>query len=175
MTLREHFGHLEGLKYAWIGGACPALNTYLAVAPLLGIDVNYFCRCGGEPITPSNLKELRDTNRPQYAVKIHEAADLEKALSDVNVISINNPSKTTYPSQMIQKDQIDKLAHKDWVFLHLFPRKPNEVDEEIFNGENNLLWKSFANSKWVCAAIIHYLLKGTHLTKNLDESVTDDL
>ncbi|CAH1961710.1 unnamed protein product [Acanthoscelides obtectus] len=156
MTLREHFGYLNGLKYAWIGSACPALNTCLAVAPLLGIDVNYLCRCGGEPLTPSNLKELQDTDIPQYTAKIHEAASLEQALSDANVVSINNPVKVDIP--MIMKTQIDKLAHENWVFFHLFPRKPDEVDEEIFINDKNLVWKSFANSKWICAAIVHYLL-----------------
>ncbi|VEN43706.1 unnamed protein product [Callosobruchus maculatus] len=170
MTLHEHFGQLEGLKYAWIGSACPALNTYLAVAPLLGIDVNYYCRCdgAGEPVSPANLKELHDTHRPQYQVNIHEAPDLHTALKDVNVVAINGPPWTK-TSQMIRKVQIDKLAHTNWVFLHLFPRRPNEVDEEIFKGDNNLLWKSFANSKWVCAAIIDYLLTGSPLTTDAGE------
>ncbi|CAH1961711.1 unnamed protein product [Acanthoscelides obtectus] len=76
--------------------------------------------------------------------------------TDANVVSINNPVKVDIP--MIMKTQIDKLAHENWVFFHLFPRKPDEVDEEIFINDKNLVWKSFANSKWICAAIVHYLL-----------------
>ena len=41
-----------------------------------------------------------------------------------------------------------KEVHTDWVFLHCLPRKPEEVDDDIFYDKNSLVWNEAENRKW---------------------------
>lgn len=57
LTLQQHFGTLEGLTIAWIGHACPLLNTYLTIVPTLNMQIKFLCRYGG-PVSPSDLNDV---------------------------------------------------------------------------------------------------------------------
>ena len=43
-------------------------------------------------------------------------------------------------------------AKKDWKFLHCLPRKPEEVDDEVFYGPRSLVFPEAENRKWTTAA-----------------------
>lgn len=59
-------------------------------------------------------------------------------------------------------------ANKDWVFLHTLPRTFNEVEDEVFDSDRNLLWKSDLNYKWICAAIISRFLGCDEKNENMN-------
>ncbi|KAJ8933448.1 hypothetical protein NQ314_014005 [Rhamnusium bicolor] len=130
LTIQEHFGSLKGIIISWVGKACPLLNTYLTIAPPLGIKVKFLCQCGG-PVSPSSLKYVQSQGT-NFTDNIKECGKLEDAI----------------------EADLEKYADKNWVFLHTLPRSLVEVEDKLFDSERNLLWKSFVNSKWICAAII---------------------
>jgi len=43
MTIQEHFDRLEGLEIGWVGPPRAMFNTYLAIAPRLGLNLKYHC------------------------------------------------------------------------------------------------------------------------------------
>ncbi|CAH1116491.1 unnamed protein product [Phaedon cochleariae] len=153
LTIHEHFGKLDGLTIAWVGHPCALLNTYLSIAPSLGIQMNFLCRCGG-PVSPANLNTLQKQGNV-YRENIRECKSLLETISGAHVITTNQHSENNVK---LRRTYLDEHADKNWVFLHTLPRSSVEVDEEIFNSKNNLLWKSFVNSKWICAAIISEFL-----------------
>lgn len=43
-------------------------------------------------------------------------------------------------------------ANPDWIFLHCLPRKPDEVDDEVFYGKRSLVFNEADNRKWTIMA-----------------------
>ncbi|XP_010854867.1 PREDICTED: ornithine carbamoyltransferase, mitochondrial, partial [Bison bison bison] len=41
-----------------------------------------------------------------------------------------------------------KVAAPDWTFLHCLPRKPEEVDNEVFYSPRSLVFPEAENRKW---------------------------
>lgn len=44
--------------------------------------------------------------------------------------------------------QMTDVASPDWCFLHCLPRRPEEVDEEVFYSKQSLVWQLAENRKW---------------------------
>ena len=44
-------------------------------------------------------------------------------------------------------------AKPDWIFMHCLPRKPEEVDDEVFYGPRSLVFPEAENRKWTTAAV----------------------
>lgn len=49
-------------------------------------------------------------------------------------------------------------ANPDWIFMHCLPRKPEEVDDEVFYSERSLVFPEAENRKWTILAIVDALL-----------------
>ncbi|KAH9942605.1 ornithine carbamoyltransferase [Amylocystis lapponica] len=48
-------------------------------------------------------------------------------------------------------------ANPDWTFLHCLPRKPHEVDDEVFYGPRSLVFEEADNRKWTIMAVFDLL------------------
>lgn len=48
-------------------------------------------------------------------------------------------------------------ASPDWKFLHCLPRKPHEVDDEVFYGPRSLVFEEADNRKWTIMAMFDLL------------------
>ncbi|KAI5114955.1 hypothetical protein M0805_001237, partial [Coniferiporia weirii] len=46
-------------------------------------------------------------------------------------------------------------ANPDWKFLHCLPRKPHEVDDEVFYGPRSLVFKEGDNRRWTTMSVFH--------------------
>jgi ornithine carbamoyltransferase len=44
-------------------------------------------------------------------------------------------------------------AKADWKFLHCLPRKPEEVDDEVFYGPRSLVFPEAENRKWTTIGV----------------------
>lgn len=44
--------------------------------------------------------------------------------------------------------QTAKSAASNWTFLHCLPRKPEEVDDEVFYSPQSLVFQEAENRKW---------------------------
>ncbi|XP_075812779.1 ornithine transcarbamylase, mitochondrial isoform X2 [Microtus pennsylvanicus] len=51
-----------------------------------------------------------------------------------------------------------KVAASDWTFLHCLPRKPEEVDDEVFYSPRSLVFPEAENRKWTIMAVMVSLL-----------------
>jgi ornithine carbamoyltransferase len=45
-------------------------------------------------------------------------------------------------------------ANPAWKFLHCLPRKPEEVDDEVFYSDRSLAWDEAENRMWTVMAVI---------------------
>jgi ornithine carbamoyltransferase len=49
-------------------------------------------------------------------------------------------------------------AKPDWIFMHCLPRKPEEVDDEVFYSDRSVVFAEAENRKWTSIAIFDALL-----------------
>ncbi|MEE6517538.1 hypothetical protein FKM82_027825 [Ascaphus truei] len=54
--------------------------------------------------------------------------------------------------------QTGKVASPNWVFLHCLPRKPEEVDDEVFYSPKSLVFEEAENRKWTIMGVMVSLL-----------------
>lgn len=48
-------------------------------------------------------------------------------------------------------------ADPNWKFMHCLPRKPQEVDDEVFYGKRSLVFPEADNRKWTIMALFEYV------------------
>src|SRR5215510_10139850 len=61
-TVREHFGAIDGLRYAWIGDGNNMANSWLEAAGMFGFDLALACPDGFAP-DPALVAAARDAQR----------------------------------------------------------------------------------------------------------------
>ncbi|KAJ8925651.1 hypothetical protein NQ315_009496 [Exocentrus adspersus] len=153
LTLQQHFHNLDGLVIAWIGPPCPLLNTYLTIAPTLGMRVKFLCYSGG-PVSPSHLYKVLSKG-DQFVHRVKESKALAEVIEGAHAIATTDHSESNLKLKL---SDVEKYADRNWVLFHTLPRTSKEIEDEIFDSERNLLWTSFSNQKWICAAIISKFL-----------------
>ncbi len=62
-----------------------------------------------------------------------------------------------------------EAADPDWVFLHCLPRKPEEVDDDVFyDQQRSLVWKEAENRKWTVMVGVLKVLEGWNAQRATD-------
>ena len=54
-----------------------------------------------------------------------------------------------------------KTAADDWKFMHCLPRKPYEVDDEVFYSDRSIVWDEAENRMYTVMAVTLALLNKT--------------
>ncbi|XP_041352151.1 ornithine transcarbamylase, mitochondrial-like isoform X2 [Gigantopelta aegis] len=148
LTLQEHFGYLRGLKIAWVGDGNNITHSLMMGCGKLGIDLSV--------ATPRNDMQFHTTNDPLEAVyranvivtdtwiSMGQEEEKQKRLND-------------FAGYQVTRKML-KEVHNDWVFLHCLPRKPEEVDDDIFYDKHSIVWQEAENRKWTVMAVMLHLL-----------------
>lgn len=155
MTVQEHFGYLKDLNFAFIGPACCTINTFLCIAPRLGVNINYYCSCNvGALMSPVMLPEGKKVCA-EAKTKLNECKSLSEAIEKADVIITTNRNEKYLKINMEHL----KKANKKCILLNSFPRGINEIDKEVFENSRNKLWESSVNSVYILGAMILRLLE----------------
>lgn len=108
-------------------------------------------------------------------------AEREAALSGSTIMATSDPLEAVHSSDVIvtdtwvsmgqESEKAERLktfegyqvteamaaaggANPDWKFLHCLPRKPEEVDNEVFYSDRSLVWDEAENRMWTVMAVI---------------------
>lgn len=130
MVIYENYGHLKGLKIAWVGDGNNVLHSLMIAACQMKMNIALACPVNYEPsakvlkyvhtIAQSNNTEVYTTHKPEEAIKnadvivtdtwisMGQEAEKVKKLKDFKGYQINLNLLTT--------------ANKNWTFLHCLPR-----------------------------------------------------
>ncbi|XP_010163480.1 ornithine carbamoyltransferase, mitochondrial, partial [Antrostomus carolinensis] len=91
-----------------------------------------------------------------------EAADSANVLVTDTWISMGQEEEKKERLKAFQGYQITmqtaKSAASNWTFLHCLPRKPEEVDDEVFYSPRSLVFQEAENRKWTIMAVMVSLL-----------------
>uniref|UniRef100_A0A452USL4 Ornithine transcarbamylase, mitochondrial n=1 Tax=Ursus maritimus TaxID=29073 RepID=A0A452USL4_URSMA len=167
LTLQEHYGSLKGLTLSWIGDGNNILHSIMMSAAKFGMHLQAATPKGYEP-DPSvtKLAEHCLTGMLVYA----RTAPSNVLITDT-WISMGQEEEKKKRLQAFQGYQVTmktaKVAASDWTFLHCLPRKPEEVEDEVFYSPRSLVFPEAENRKWTIMpqVLTSIMTDGKYITK----------
>ncbi|MBA3462630.1 MAG: ornithine carbamoyltransferase [Deltaproteobacteria bacterium] len=167
-TVREHFGRIDGMRYAWIGDGNNMANSWLEAAGMFGLDLALACPDGYAP-DPDMVKTARDAQTKLGKGSILLTTDPREAAAGAHVLN------TDVWVSMGQKDEtvrrkvftsycIDPalvaIAAPDTIVLHCLPaHRGEEITGDVLDGPRSLAWKQAENRLHVAKAILEHVMR----------------
>ncbi len=166
LTIREHFGKLEGLTLAWVGDGNNVLHSFMTSAAKMGMNLRIATPEGYRPAddvvaiakadAETNGTELFITSDPKEAVKGAHVVVTDTWVSMGQDAEAEQRLKAFQGYQVTM--ELCKNADPNWVFMHCLPRKPHEVDDEVFYSERSIVFDEAENRMYTVMAVALVLL-----------------
>jgi ornithine carbamoyltransferase len=158
MTLREHFGRLEGLTVAYVGDG----NNVARSLALLGATAGVRVRVASPP--RYGLEQVADallTDDPKAAVRGADAV-----YTDVWVSMNDDPQTAAQRRSALAPYRLDDAlldaAAPHAVALHCLPAHPGEeITTEVLYGERQRIWEQAENRRHAQKALLELLIAGS--------------
>jgi ornithine carbamoyltransferase len=156
LTLRETFGHLEGLKVAYVGDGNNVARSLAVLGGLAGLEVR-IASPSEFMLTPPVDGALL-TNDPQAAVSGADAV-----YTDVWV-SMSDPAETVAARRAalagyrVDQALLERAAPQA-IALHCLPAHPGEeITAEVLYGPRQRIWDQAENRRHVQKALLEFLV-----------------
>ncbi|KAF1327363.1 Ornithine carbamoyltransferase, partial [Globisporangium splendens] len=166
MTVKEHFGKLKGLTFAWVGDGNNVLHDYMIAAAKVGANIQVATPIGYEPdadvveetkrLAMESGTTLVMTNDPVEAVKNANVVATDTWIS-MGQEEESKERKAHFAGYQVTKKML-KNAADDHIFLHCLPRHEEEVDDEVFYSDKSLVFDEAENRLWTVMAVYAALL-----------------
>ena len=166
LTIREHYGTLDGVSLAYVGDARNNVASSLIVGcSMAGVDCTL--------VAPSELQpnpKLVATCRKDSAAKIMVSEDLD-AVRGVDVVytdvwaSMGEEDHEAERMQLLSGYQVNEAlmqrAAKTAIFMHDLPAiKGMEVEKTVFESTYSMVWEQAENRKHTAKALMLATLVG---------------
>ncbi len=166
MTIIEQLGKLDGMTIAWVGDGNNVLHSIMVSAAKMGINLKI--------ATPNDYRpdldviEIAQTESERYGTDFVITTDPIVAVKGANIIitdtwiSMGQDSEKEkrildFAGYQITMNMLSNAA-EDWKFMHCLPRKPNEVDDEVFYSDRSIVWDEAENRMYTVMAVTLALL-----------------
>ncbi|MFT4191264.1 MAG: ornithine carbamoyltransferase [Comamonas sp.] len=162
-TWIEHRGSIAGKTVAWVGDGNNMANTWLQAAELLGFTVHVS--------TPSGYEIDTRVAGVQAGSHYKVFADPLEACRGADLITTDVWTSMGYEAE----NEARKKAFADWrvdaemmaaaqpgaLFMHCLPaHRGEEVDAEVIDGPQSVVWDEAENRMHVQKALMEFLLLG---------------
>jgi ornithine carbamoyltransferase len=154
LTVREHYGTLDGLKLAYLGDGNNVLHSLLIVGALIGVDVTAACPKEFWP-DAKILEQARGSARESNA-QIHVTEDVEEACAGAHAVYTDvwasmgqeaeneRRQKDLAPYQV--NEEVFRGASEGAVFMHCLPaHRGEEVTAEVIDGPRSVVFTQAGN------------------------------
>lgn len=149
LTVLEHFGKVDGLKWSWLGDGNNVLHSIVEAGSLLNFDVTVACPEGYDPCPDV----IRTAERRGGAIQIERDPKQAVANSHVVVtdtwISMGQEHAEAKLAAMMPYQvnaEIMAAAADNAVFLHCLPaHRGEEVVDAVIDGPQSLIWDEAEN------------------------------
>ncbi|KAG5719138.1 hypothetical protein E4T56_gene11858 [Termitomyces sp. T112] len=161
----EKLSELRPLTVAYVGDSANVLHDMLVTYPRLGhtLRVASPAQYRAPPQVWDRVVELGCDKRIWWGADPKEAVNGADVVVTDTWISMGQEAEKTERLKAFEGYQVTeelcKLggANPDWKFLHCLPRKPDEVDDEVFYGPRSLVFYEADNRKWTIMAAFDLL------------------
>lgn len=154
LTMREHYGTLDGLKLAYLGDGNNVLHSLLIVGALIGVDVSAACP---EDYWPdSGILERARGSAEKSSARIHITEDAAEACAGAHAVYTDvwasmgqedeneRRQKALAPYQV--NEEVFRAAHEDAVFMHCLPaHRGEEVTAGVIDGPRSVVFTQAGN------------------------------
>ncbi len=169
LTIKEHFGRIDGLKIAYVGDGNNIANSWLIAAGILGLNLTIGCpddlSVSGSVLQRAlyfahqSNAQLNITNNAYSAVK-----DADVIYTDVWMSMGDDENVRESKFKMLNPFQVNKelvkYANKDYIFMHCLPaHRSEEVTADIIDGEHSVVVDEAENRTYAQMAVLIKLLQ----------------
>jgi ornithine carbamoyltransferase len=164
MTVIEHKGSYNGLKFAWVGDGNNMANTWIEAAAIFGFDLTLACPQGYQP--DAKVLQWAQANGKSAIVLTD---DPQAALKDADVLNTDvwasmgqeeeqKAREKAFAGYQLNAETL-KLAKKDCIVMHCLPAHRNEeITDEVIEGANSVVWDEAENRLHIQKAIMATLM-----------------
>ena len=161
-TYIEHRGSIAGKVVAWVGDGNNMANTWLQAAELLGFTVHVSTPSGYE-IDPA-VAGVRSSCYKVFKDPMQACAGADLVTTDVwtsmGYEAENEARKKAFADWCVDAEMM-RIARPDALFMHCLPaHRGEEVEAEVIDGPQSVVWDEAENSLHVQKALMEYLLHG---------------
>ena len=162
-TFIEHRGSIRGKTVAWVGDGNNMANTWLQAAEILGFKVHVSTPSGYE--VDQSVAGLRSADSYKVFKDPMEACrDADLVTTDVWTsmgYEAENEARRTAFAEWCVDTEMMRVAQPDALFMHCLPaHRGEEVEAEVIDGPQSVVWEEAENRMHVQKALMEYLLLG---------------
>ncbi|WP_404423947.1 ornithine carbamoyltransferase [Thalassospira australica] len=163
MTVKEHKGRINGLKFAWVGDGNNVSASFIHAAPKFGFALDMACPAGYRP----NQGLIETANAEGGKVRL---TDMDSALDGADVIVTDcwvSMGDKDYDARMatLAPYQVNAgamaKANKDAIFMHCLPAHRNEeVTDDVIDGPQSVVFDEAENRLHAQKGVLLYCFNG---------------
>ncbi len=165
LTLRQHFGHLEGLEIAYVGDYNNVARSLAIAAAMVGAHVRLACPPG---YAPSDADVDRLTLQGSVPMVTSRPADAVKGADAVYTdvwTSMGQEDEAARRRQAFEGFMVDtelmSVASDTAVFLHCLPaHRGEEVAADVVDGRQSMVWQQAENRLHAVRGLFLWLFGG---------------
>jgi len=162
-TYIEHRGSIAGKTVAWVGDGNNMANTWLQASEILGFKV-HLSTPGGYEVDQS-IAGIRSADSYRvFKDPMQACAGADLVTTDVwtsmGYEAENEARKKAFADWCVDSDMM-RAAKADAIFMHCLPaHRGEEVEAEVIDGPQSVVWDEAENRMHVQKALMEYLLLG---------------
>jgi ornithine carbamoyltransferase len=165
-TFLEHRGPIFGKTVAWVGDGNNMANTWLQAAELLGFHLRVSTPSGYEvnEKTAATAHGMGVGSYKTYSNPMDACAGADLVTTDVwtsmGYEAENAVRREAFAKWCVNRDMMAAAA-PDALFMHCLPaHRGEEVEAEVIDGPQSVVWDEAENRMHVQKALMEYLLLG---------------
>ncbi len=162
-TYIEHRGSIQGKVVAWVGDGNNMANTWLQAADILGFTLHVSTPSGYE-LDPevagvSNTHCVKVFKNPLDACRGAHLVTTD-VWTSMGYEAENDARKKAFADWCVDREMM-AVAQLDALFMHCLPaHRGEEVEAEVIDGPQSVVWDEAENRMHVQKALMEYLLIG---------------
>lgn len=162
-TYIEHRGSIAGKTVAWVGDGNNMANTWLQASEILGFKV-HLSTPGGYEVDQSvaGIRSAESYQVFKHPMDACTGADLvtTDVWTSMGYEAENEARKTAFRDWCVDAAMM-RAAKPDALFMHCLPaHRGEEVEAEVIDGPQSVVWDEAENRMHVQKALMEYLLLG---------------
>ena len=162
-TYIEHRGSIAGKVVAWVGDGNNMANTWLQAAEILGFTVHISTPSGyGVDLDVAGIQDTACFKVFQNPLEACRGADLvtTDVWTSMGYEAENEARRSAFADWCVDADMM-AVAQPDALFMHCLPaHRGEEVQAEVIDGPQSVVWDEAENRMHVQKALMEYLLLG---------------
>jgi ornithine carbamoyltransferase len=167
-TVREHFGAIDGLRYAWIGDGNNMANSWLEAAGMFGFDLALACPDGFAP-DPALVAAARDAQARLGKGSITLTTEPGEAVVGAHVVSTDvwasmgqeddaARRRAAFVGYCVDAALVSRAA-ANAIVLHCLPaHRGEEISGDVLDGPRSLAWVQAENRLHVGKVLLEHVV-----------------